>query len=134
MEAAVRPERLLKDLRNLWVDLGKDEPAGVLRACAMTLDRRGRGGAGRAGDRARRSPHLMHEHPSRAIVLRVRSGAEPCTVGSRVRAMLDAVREPSADLLRAGGDHQQSGQFLGCDVSAPRTHRSGPSCRVVLPE
>ena len=37
MEAAVRPERLLKDLRNLWVDLGKHEPAGVLRACAMTL-------------------------------------------------------------------------------------------------
>ena len=37
MEAAVRPERLLKDLRNLWVDLGKQEPSGVLRACAMTL-------------------------------------------------------------------------------------------------
>ena len=37
MEAAIRPERLLKELRNLWVDLGKEEPAGVLSACAMTL-------------------------------------------------------------------------------------------------
>ena len=37
MEAAIQPERLLKDLRNLWVDLGKNEPSGVIRACAMTL-------------------------------------------------------------------------------------------------
>jgi glucose-6-phosphate dehydrogenase assembly protein OpcA len=77
MEAAVRPERLLKDLRNLWVDLGKDEPSGVLRACAMTMivvveetsDTQVIGET---------LASLMHEHPSRAIVLRVRSGQDPC--------------------------------------------------------
>lgn len=77
MEAAVRPERLLKDLRNLWVDLGKDEPAGVLRACAMTLivvveEERDAQVLGEM------LASLMHEHPSRAIVLRVRSGDKPC--------------------------------------------------------
>ena len=41
----VRPERISKDLRKLWVDLGKTSRAGVLRACAMTLDRGRRGGA-----------------------------------------------------------------------------------------
>jgi glucose-6-phosphate dehydrogenase assembly protein OpcA len=77
MEAALRPERLLKDLRNLWVDLGKDEPAGVLRACAMTLivvveEERDAQVIGET------LASLVHENPSRAIVLRVRSGSEPC--------------------------------------------------------
>lgn len=76
-EAAVRPERLLKDLRNLWVDLGKDEPSGVLRACAMTLivvveEEKDAQAIGET------LASLMHEHPSRTIVLRVRSGLEPC--------------------------------------------------------
>ena len=35
--AAVDPERLLKELRALWRDLSKQDPNGVLRACAMTL-------------------------------------------------------------------------------------------------
>jgi glucose-6-phosphate dehydrogenase assembly protein OpcA len=73
MEAAVRPERLLKDLRNLWVDLGKQEPSGVLRACAMTLivvaeEERDDQAIGET------LAAIMHEHPSRAIVLRVRVG------------------------------------------------------------
>src|SRR4051794_40615560 len=77
MEAAIRPERLLKDLRNLWVDLGKDEPAGVIRACAMTLivvveEERDAAAIGET------LASLMHEHPGRAIVLRVRSGEQPC--------------------------------------------------------
>ena len=77
MEAAVQPERLLKDLRNLWVDLSKDEPAGIIRACAMTLivvveEERD------AAAIAETIASLIHEHPSRAIVLRVRSGAQPC--------------------------------------------------------
>ena len=63
---------------------------------------------------------LMHEHPSRAIVLRVRAGEEPSPVGACLRAMLDAVRQPAADLLRAGGDHQQSCEFRGCAVGAAR--------------
>jgi glucose-6-phosphate dehydrogenase assembly protein OpcA len=74
-EAAVRPERILKDLRNLWVDLGKNDAAGVLRACAMTLivvveEERDAQAIGET------LACLMHEHPSRAIVLRVRSGDE----------------------------------------------------------
>jgi glucose-6-phosphate dehydrogenase assembly protein OpcA len=77
MEAAVRPERILKDLRGLWVDLGKNEPAGVLRACAMTLvvvveEERDAQAIGET------IASLMHEHPSRAIVLRVRKGDKPC--------------------------------------------------------
>lgn len=77
MQAEIRPERLLKDLRNLWLDLGKDAPSGVLRACAMTLivvveEERDAQAIGET------LASLMHEHPSRAIVLRVRSGDEPC--------------------------------------------------------
>jgi glucose-6-phosphate dehydrogenase assembly protein OpcA len=73
---SVDPERLLKELRKLWLDLGKQTPEGVLRACAMTLivvadenhDEQviGETIAG-----------LMHEHPSRAIVVRVRGCEEP---------------------------------------------------------
>jgi glucose-6-phosphate dehydrogenase assembly protein OpcA len=84
MEAAIRPERLLKDLRNLWVDLGKNEPSGVIRACAMTLivvveEERD------AQEIGETLASLMHEHPSRAIVLRVRSGKEP-SLSARVFA------------------------------------------------
>jgi glucose-6-phosphate dehydrogenase assembly protein OpcA len=76
MQAAISPERLLKDLRNLWVDLGKNEPSGVLRACAMTMivvveEERDAQSIGET------LASLMHEHPSRAIVLRVRAGQEP---------------------------------------------------------
>jgi glucose-6-phosphate dehydrogenase assembly protein OpcA len=84
MEAAIQPERLLKDLRNLWVDLSRNDPAGVLRACAMTLivvveEERD------AQAISETIASLMHEHPSRAIVLRVRSGAEP-SLSARVFA------------------------------------------------
>ena len=73
--ATVKPERILKDLGKLWVDLGKEDPNGVLRACAMTLivvveeahD------AAAIGETL---AALMHEHPSRAIVLRVRAGED----------------------------------------------------------
>ena len=73
--ANVKPERILKDLGKLWVELGQDDPNGVLRACAMTLivvveeahD------AAAVGETL---AALMHEHPSRAIVLRVRGGEE----------------------------------------------------------
>jgi glucose-6-phosphate dehydrogenase assembly protein OpcA len=75
MESAIRSERLLKDLRNLWVDLGKDEPSGVLRACAMTMivvveEERDAQVIGET------LACLMHEHPSRAIVVRVRPGQD----------------------------------------------------------
>jgi glucose-6-phosphate dehydrogenase assembly protein OpcA len=84
IEASVRPERILKDLRSLWVDLGKDEPAGVLRACAMTLivvleEERDALAVGET------IASLIHEHPSRAIVIRVRSCVE-ASLSARVFA------------------------------------------------
>lgn len=76
MAANVKPERILKDLGKLWVDLGKQDPNGVLRACAMTLivvveETHDAAAVGEmlAG--------LMQEHPSRAIVLRIRAGEDP---------------------------------------------------------
>jgi glucose-6-phosphate dehydrogenase assembly protein OpcA len=71
----VKPERILKDLGKLWTDLAKDDPNGVLRACTMTLivvveEAHDAAAVGEmlAG--------LIHEHPSRAIVLRVRAGED----------------------------------------------------------
>ena len=77
MTATVQPEKILRDLRELWAKLGREQETagGVLRACAMTL-------LVVADDEAdaeqvrRTMGVLMHEHPSRAIVLRPRSGAE----------------------------------------------------------
>jgi hypothetical protein len=74
MAATVKPEQILKDLAKLWIELAKEDThqagGGVLRACAMTLvaaveqqsDAQAVGGT---------LAELMHEHPSRAIVLRV---------------------------------------------------------------
>ena len=74
MAAAVQPEKILKDLAKLWVDLEKDDSqkksAGVLRACAMTLIAavEQEADAAAVGETL---AELMHQHPSRAIVLRV---------------------------------------------------------------
>lgn len=75
MTATVEPERILKELRKLWIDLGKEQEHGVLRACAMTLI----AATGEQDDDqvlGEMIASLMHEHPSRAIVLKVRDGAE----------------------------------------------------------
>ncbi len=74
---SAEPEKILRDLRDLWVQLGHDQEAsgGVLRACAMTLlvvaeDQDD-------AERVRRTMGvLMHDHPCRAIVLRMSEGAE----------------------------------------------------------
>jgi len=75
LASTVDPERLLKELRTLWRDLGKDDPNGVLRACAMTLivvvDE-----ASDAAILGETIASLMHDHPSRAIVIRVRQCPE----------------------------------------------------------
>jgi hypothetical protein len=73
MATAVQPEKILKELANLWASMAKGDSqgvnSGVLRACAMTLvvaaedDR----DAQQVGETL---AELMHEHPSRAIVLR----------------------------------------------------------------
>ena len=79
MSLTVAPDRILKDLSNLWVDLGKQEgdggSTGVLRACTMTLVVL----AEHADDEqaiGETLARLMPEHPSRAIVIRVRPSAE----------------------------------------------------------
>ncbi len=75
--ATVRPERILKDLAKLWVDLAKEDTeknaSGVIRACAMTL----LVGLEQQEDTQEVGmtiAELIHEHPSRAIVLRVDPG------------------------------------------------------------
>jgi glucose-6-phosphate dehydrogenase assembly protein OpcA len=67
---AVRPERLLRELDELWVSLGEQD--GVLRACTMTLIVVEEESAAGSGEIVAR---LMRQHPSRAITIRVRSGA-----------------------------------------------------------
>lgn len=70
-QAALNPEKLLSELRDLWVSLGESESdsGGVLRACSMTLVV-----AAEDEEDARKASEtlaeLMPEHPSRAVVLR----------------------------------------------------------------
>src|ERR1700730_17137710 len=69
--AAVQPERILKDLQQLWAQLAHDqaESGGVLRACAMTLVVAAEDAAD--AERVRQTAGvLMHNHPSRAVILR----------------------------------------------------------------
>lgn len=80
----VRPEEVLKELAQLWIDLGREEQTeerhgeastGVLRACAMTLITI----ADEAEDPANVGETialLMREHPSRSVVIRMRPAGE----------------------------------------------------------
>ncbi|MCZ2146996.1 MAG: glucose-6-phosphate dehydrogenase assembly protein OpcA [Bryobacterales bacterium] len=85
MPPKVTPEAILKELSELWVGLGAGDEAGVLRACAMTLiiaaDEEEE-----AGVLGEMIAGIMHDHPSRAIVLRVRDGSDP-DIESRVLAL-----------------------------------------------
>lgn len=74
MATTIQPERILRDLAQLWSSLaspdqGAATASGVLRACSMTLlvaarDERD------AQDVGQTVGELMHEHPSRAIILK----------------------------------------------------------------
>lgn len=89
MPTAIRPEKILKELAKLWVDLAKEETdknsAGVLRACAMTLivAVEEREHAQAVGETI---AELMHEHPSRAIVLHVEQDSATGELDARVFA------------------------------------------------
>lgn len=74
--ATVTPERILKELSELWVSLGKQDENGVLRACAMTMIVAAEESVDTAAI-GETIGELMHDHPSRAIVLRVRPGNDP---------------------------------------------------------
>jgi glucose-6-phosphate dehydrogenase assembly protein OpcA len=71
-DAILEPEKILKDLRNLWSDLGRDAEVsgGVLRACGMTLVVAGENDAD-CQELRHTLGVLMHDHPARAIVLRL---------------------------------------------------------------
>jgi glucose-6-phosphate dehydrogenase assembly protein OpcA len=70
----ISPDRILHDMAELWVSLGKqgEGDAGVLRACSMTLVV-----AAEESDDPQAIGEtlaaLMPEHPSRAIVIRLRA-------------------------------------------------------------
>lgn len=68
------PEQILKELSRVWADLSKTAEGGVLRACTMTLIMAA--DEEEEADLGELIAGLMHEHPSRAIVLRVRDGQE----------------------------------------------------------
>jgi glucose-6-phosphate dehydrogenase assembly protein OpcA len=79
MSAPVLPETIRNELYELWLTLGhQSDPeasAGVLRACAMTLIviSGDNDDSGEIGDTL---AELMRDHPSRAVVLRLVSGAK----------------------------------------------------------
>ncbi len=76
----IKPDKILKELGELWTNMGKPDEGedqshggGLLRACAMTLisfvdDEEDTQALGEI------FASLMKEHPSRAIVVRVREG------------------------------------------------------------
>jgi glucose-6-phosphate dehydrogenase assembly protein OpcA len=77
--AAIDPEKVLRDLRDLWAQLAKDQggAGGVLRACSMTLMVVAEPDDAADAESARKTiGHLMHGHPSRAIVLIPSEGGE----------------------------------------------------------
>lgn len=78
MSTTIQPERVLRELAELWVSLGKEsDPAhssGVLRACTMTLITLVEESED-PSDVWSTMAALMPEHPSRAIVIRFHPSA-----------------------------------------------------------
>ena len=86
MGTTVAPEKILKELSDLWVDSGKqgqaEGGAGVLRACSMTLLVLAEAGED-TQDLGETIAALMPEHPARAILVRL-SGAGDRSLAERV--------------------------------------------------
>jgi len=78
VSTTIQPERVLKELAELWVTLGKESDpshsSGVLRACAMTLITLVEESED-PSDVWSTMAALMPEHPSRAIVIRFKQSA-----------------------------------------------------------
>lgn len=77
--ASINPEKILRDLRDLWAQLAKEKGSagGVLRACSMTLIVVAEPDDEADAESARKTIGvLMHVHPSRAIVLTPHEGGE----------------------------------------------------------
>ena len=77
MTTTIQPDRILQELSELWDQLDRDqaESGGVLRACAMTLVVTASDDED-AEEVRRKLGVLMHDHPSRAVILKIRDGAE----------------------------------------------------------
>jgi len=79
MGAVLAPDRILKELSDLWVTLGTqsdaEHGAGVLRACSMTLVvvSEESDDASALGETL---AALMPEHPARTMVVRLRGGGD----------------------------------------------------------
>jgi glucose-6-phosphate dehydrogenase assembly protein OpcA len=86
MGTTIAPEKILKELSDLWVDSGKQGQAeggtGVLRACSMTLLVLAEAGED-TQDLGETIAALMPEHPARAILVRL-SGAGDRSLAERV--------------------------------------------------
>lgn len=86
MSTTVAPEKILKELAELWVDSGKqgqaEGGAGVLRACSMTLLVLAESGED-TQDLGETIAALMPEHPARTILVRL-SGAGDRSLAERV--------------------------------------------------
>jgi glucose-6-phosphate dehydrogenase assembly protein OpcA len=86
--SVVAPERILKELSDLWVTTGKhgqtEDGQGVLRACTMTLVVMAEA-SDDVMDLGETLAALMPEHPARAIVIRL-TGAGARTLDQRVYA------------------------------------------------
>jgi glucose-6-phosphate dehydrogenase assembly protein OpcA len=83
--ATLQPERILKDLHQLWAQMAQDqaESGGVLRACAMTLVVAAEDSSD--ADKIRQTVGvLMHNHPSRAVI--VRPGEDGAVLDARIFA------------------------------------------------
>jgi glucose-6-phosphate dehydrogenase assembly protein OpcA len=72
----VAPDRILRELDGLWVTLGAESGAGVLRACTLTLVVLEEAG-GDAAALGETIAALMPEHPARTIVVRLSGAGEP---------------------------------------------------------
>ena len=82
MSATVAPDRILRQLAELWTAEGKQGDAGVLRACSMTLCVVAET-SDDAASLGETIAALMPEHPARAILIRL-SGAGERALGDRV--------------------------------------------------
>jgi glucose-6-phosphate dehydrogenase assembly protein OpcA len=82
VSSTIAPDRILKQLADLWTAEGKQGDAGVLRACSMTLCVLADPGDDPAA-LGETMAALMPEHPARAIIVRL-SGAGERALADRV--------------------------------------------------
>ncbi len=96
MAVAIDTEKVLRDLRDLWTGLGREQEqaGGVIRACAMTLI-----AVVQSDEEAEAVRKIlaavMHDHPSRALILRMYRGAES-GAGPGAHVFAECWKQPGA--------------------------------------